>query len=220
MQLAVNQFYKYQPASKWAFEVQFSNPMLVNKTKTASGALYSLKSSGNNWFSKTPGSNWVMIPLYREDAGREVRVEITPVYENFRDRQVDFLIGSELAIYKDRLFKDLPQLVLGIMAVFIGVVFACVSCYTVHKKKRGKNLLALGIFSTMMGFWRLTDTRFTPFLLKDKPLLLFYISITMLMLGMIGEYIGRIYISLNNSPQYVIRDEVNFQYQTGEELVQ
>ena len=44
MQLAVNQFYKYQPASKWAFEVQFSNPMLVNKTKTQSGAMYSLKS--------------------------------------------------------------------------------------------------------------------------------------------------------------------------------
>lgn len=35
----------------------------------------------------------------------------------------------------------------------------------------------------------------------------------MLMLGMIGEYIGRIYISINNSPQYVIRDEVNLQYQ-------
>lgn len=45
MQLAVNQFYKYQPASKWAFEVQFSNPMLVNKTKTVGGAIYSLKSS-------------------------------------------------------------------------------------------------------------------------------------------------------------------------------
>ena len=27
-------------------------------------------------------------------------------------------------------------------------------------------------------------------------------------LGMIGEYIGRIYISLNNSPQYVIREIV------------
>ena len=45
MQLAVNQFYKYQPASKWAFEVQFSNPMLVNKAKTQSGSMYSLKSS-------------------------------------------------------------------------------------------------------------------------------------------------------------------------------
>lgn len=28
----------------------------------------------------------------------------------------------------------------------------------------------------------------------------------MMMLGMIGEYIGRIYISINNSPQYVIRE--------------
>ncbi len=28
----------------------------------------------------------------------------------------------------------------------------------------------------------------------------------MMMLGLIGEYIGRIYISLNNSPQYVIRE--------------
>jgi undecaprenyl-phosphate 4-deoxy-4-formamido-L-arabinose transferase len=28
----------------------------------------------------------------------------------------------------------------------------------------------------------------------------------MFMLGLIGEYIGRIYISLNNSPQFVIRE--------------
>lgn len=28
----------------------------------------------------------------------------------------------------------------------------------------------------------------------------------MIMLGICGEYIGRIYISLNSSPQYVIRD--------------
>lgn len=34
----------------------------------------------------------------------------------------------------------------------------------------------------------------------------------MLMLGLIGEYIGRIYITMNNSPQYVIREIV-----TGEE---
>jgi len=31
----------------------------------------------------------------------------------------------------------------------------------------------------------------------------------MLMLGLIGEYIGRIYISINNAPQYIIRDTVN-----------
>ena len=31
----------------------------------------------------------------------------------------------------------------------------------------------------------------------------------MIMLGLIGEYIGRIYISINNSPQYVIREETS-----------
>lgn len=31
----------------------------------------------------------------------------------------------------------------------------------------------------------------------------------MLMLGLIGEYIGRIYISLNSAPQYVIREVIN-----------
>ena len=34
-------------------------------------------------------------------------------------------------------------------------------------------------------------------------------GVLMLLLGVIGEYVGRIYISLNNSPQYVVRDLVN-----------
>ncbi len=29
------------------------------------------------------------------------------------------------------------------------------------------------------------------------------------MLGLIGEYIGRIYISLNKSPQFIVREVVN-----------
>ncbi len=36
--------------------------------------------------------------------------------------------------------------------------------------------------------------------------LLFIGGMLMLMLGLIGEYLGRIYISINNSPQYVIRE--------------
>lgn len=37
-------------------------------------------------------------------------------------------------------------------------------------------------------------------------LLIFIGGVIMFMLGIIGEYIGRIYISINNSPQYVIRE--------------
>ena len=36
--------------------------------------------------------------------------------------------------------------------------------------------------------------------------MLFVGGMIMIMLGICGEYIGRIYICLNNSPQFVIRD--------------
>ena len=41
--------------------------------------------------------------------------------------------------------------------------------------------------------------------------IVFFCGMMMLMLGLIGEYIGRIYISLNNSPQYVIKECLNIE---------
>lgn len=147
--------------------------------------VYSLKPSGEHRLTKTVGSNWVMIPLYEADAGKEICVEITPVYESFRDRKVEFLTGSELAIYKTCFFRNLPEIVFGSMAIFVGLVFSCVAGYNMIRKKRGSGLVALGLLSVMMGLWRLTDTRFTPFLMEEKPVLLFYVSILMLNLGMV-----------------------------------
>ena len=37
----------------------------------------------------------------------------------------------------------------------------------------------------------------------------FFGGMIMIMLGLIGEYVGRIYISMNNSPQYVIREKIH-----------
>ena len=48
-------------------------------------------------------------------------------------------------------------------------------------------------------------------------IMLFIGGLIMLMLGMIGEYLGRIYISLNNSPQYVIKEKINFDGEDDEE---
>ncbi|MBO4679307.1 MAG: glycosyltransferase family 2 protein [Lachnospiraceae bacterium] len=54
------------------------------------------------------------------------------------------------------------------------------------------------------------------FLIPDIPpgfsalmaALMFIGGMLMLMLGLIGEYVGRVYISMNNSPQYVIREKI------------
>jgi undecaprenyl-phosphate 4-deoxy-4-formamido-L-arabinose transferase len=39
--------------------------------------------------------------------------------------------------------------------------------------------------------------------------LLFTNGFTMLSLGLLGEYLGRVYMCINDSPQYVIRETVN-----------
>ncbi len=43
--------------------------------------------------------------------------------------------------------------------------------------------------------------------------LVFFCGMIMVMLGLIGEYIGRIYISMNSSPQYVIRERIGVENQ-------
>lgn len=147
--------------------------------------VYTLAPSEQNQISKTVGSNWVMIPLYQEDTGKEICVTIVPVYENCKDKTIDFLIGSQLKIYLNRLTIDLPQLILGVMAILVGIIFIGFACHNFIRNRKGSSLASLGLFSVMMGMWRLTDTRTTPFLFSDKPTLLFYISVAMVMIGMV-----------------------------------
>lgn len=145
--------------------------------------IYSLQPSKRNRMIKTVGCNWVMLPIYREDIGKEILVEITPVYESVHGREVEFLMGSELSIYKERFMKDLPQLLLSAVIIFTGIVILCCAAYSLNKNETSMGLGNLGLAAVIVGCWRLTDTRFTPLLYDHQSILLYYISITMLMLG-------------------------------------
>lgn len=76
---------------------------------------------------------------------------------------------------------------------------------------------AIGACSAAAGFLYGIYTILKRLINPDVPMgfsstmaaIVFFGGMIMLMLGMIGEYIGRIYISLNNSPQYVIREKIN-----------
>lgn len=147
--------------------------------------IYRTQPSEENWICKTIGSNWTLVPIYREDYGKKICVEITPIYESFRNRQVDFLLGSEYLVYRDRLRQDAVQIILSILAVFVGIVFLSVFAHNILRKRKDSGLAALGLFSIILGVWRMMDTRFTPFLLPDRPVLVFYLSVGALMFGII-----------------------------------
>lgn len=73
----------------------------------------------------------------------------------------------------------------------------------------------IGIFCAFVGFAygiyvfvrRLLDPNMVMGFSSLMCVILFVGGMLMIMLGLVGEYIGRIYICLNNSPQYVIREK-------------
>ena len=142
--------------------------------------VYSLFPSDDNTMIRTTGSEWVMIPLYREDAGKQVRVVLTPVYENVKNRSVEFLVGSSMAVFNARLKKDLPILIVSGLMVLVGLLIIIIGFYSMYTSGYGWESAVLGTFSVSLGLWRFADTRFSPFFCLDKPVLLFYISLVCL----------------------------------------
>lgn len=89
--------------------------------------------------------------------------------------------------------------------------------FTAFSVKPLRIATVLGGICAMMGFlaglWVIVRKLRYPEILAGyssmMALLLFIGGIIMVMLGLIGEYIGRIYICINQSPQYVIRQMIN-----------
>ena len=75
---------------------------------------------------------------------------------------------------------------LGVISSFAGVIFGIV----VIIRRLLNPDMAVGYSSIM-------------------AVMLFMFGIVLMIMGMLGEYIGRIYICINNAPQYVIRSVVN-----------
>lgn len=145
--------------------------------------VYSLMPRETNRIGKSISSNWVVVPIYPEDSGKEVRVIATPVYESVRDREIEFEIGSLYSLYSSQLKKDFPQLILSALCIVVGIAIMLVQIMQRVNKRIDKwSIFYLGNFTMMFGIWKITDTRFSPFLFKNCPMVLGYISIGALFL--------------------------------------
>ena len=90
--------------------------------------------------------------------------------------------------------------------------------FTAFSVKPLRIATALGAGCAVLGFIYGIYTIIKRLVLPEVPMgfsslmaaTVFFGGMIMLMLGLIGEYVGRIYICLNNSPQYVIREKLNF----------
>lgn len=120
--------------------------------------------------------------------------KITNVDVDHRERKVGasgYTLGKLLALWFNGFtaFSIKPLRMATVIGAFSAGAGFLYGIYTIIKKLVNPNVV-IG-FSSLMSA------------------IVFFGGIMMLMLGIIGEYIGRIYISLNNSPQYVVRECIN-----------
>jgi len=120
--------------------------------------------------------------LQNTDLGKEILVEIAPVYASHADRVPEFLLGSELGVYQQQLRTDMPQIILSVVAILMGLIFVFFGLLRKIQKKPENALVPLGAFSAIIGLWRLTDIRYAAYALEDHPVLLAYLSIATLMM--------------------------------------
>ena len=90
--------------------------------------------------------------------------------------------------------------------------------FTAFSVKPLRITTAIGTTFAGLGFVYGLYTIIKRFVYPDVPIgfssimsaIVFFGGMIMVMLGLIGEYIGRIYISMNNSPQYVIKETIHY----------
>ncbi|MBR3307861.1 MAG: glycosyltransferase family 2 protein [Lachnospiraceae bacterium] len=88
--------------------------------------------------------------------------------------------------------------------------------FTAFSVKPLRIATVIGVIAALAGFIYGIVIIIQHFVLPDRvvgfaslaAILVFFGGMIMIMLGLLGEYVGRIYISMNNSPQYVIRSIV------------
>lgn len=103
----------------------------------------------------------------------------------------------------------------GVSGYTVGKLFGLwFNGFTAFSVKPLRIATVIGVFSACAGFVYGIYTIVKKFINPAVPVgfsalmaaIVFFCGLILLVLGIIGEYIGRIYISMNNSPQYVIRE--------------
>ena len=130
----------------------------------------------------TPGANWCFFPIYQEDADKEICVEIIPCYDSAIEREPVIYMGTIQDIFLLTAEREFPPLLLCVLNVFVGLIFLIVGLYNYFTHKKGKTLIAHGLFSIMLGIWKLADLRTACMLLPEQSVQLYYFSVCMLSL--------------------------------------
>ncbi|MBE6665746.1 MAG: GGDEF domain-containing protein [Ruminococcaceae bacterium] len=164
--------------------------------------VYSLSGAETNVIAKNVGSNWCIVHMGQNHAGKEVTVVLTPLFEAAISKTPEFLLGSPYTVAIEVITGELPLLIISSLCVLLGIFFVSVFLYFRFILKTDNNeTIYLGLFAISIGLWKLTDLRCMSLLMPERALGLGYISIGALFLTGICllPYFSTLFVNGKNS---------------------
>lgn len=135
-------------------------------------------------FGKTPGNAWGVVPIVFSDTGKEVTVQIIPVYKNLPKSEIHFFIGDQSDIVNAVLKRSTPSLAFSVLLILIGIICFILSFVPILTESRidSAEIRYLGFFTFLLGTWKISDLSLMTLLLPDRTIFLSFLTLTCLTL--------------------------------------
>ncbi len=125
----------------------------------------------NAFYNETFGTRWNYIPLTAEDAGKEIELRITTVYDSSRTGLSYTYLASSASFILDTIQSKLVAFITCVLILFVGVILMFADIPINMQSKKNHELLDLGLFAITIAIWCLTETNLLQFFIGDSRML-------------------------------------------------
>ncbi len=141
--------------------------------------LYSLKPDSSHTSYKTPGNNWIIVPIFEEHTN--LQIILTPAYKTSINIYPEFYYGNEHAIRMKIIGNSILTFIISILAIIVGLVFIGFKILTLKNPEIDRSLIMMGLFSVNIGLWKLTDLSSNSLLFRPNVVLSYLPLVSLLL---------------------------------------
>ena len=137
---------------------------------------------------RTPGNYWLTLPISPSDAGKTLRVTLTPVYQSVRALEPDFLVmDRQMLLHLEVLPDEAAVLLLSCVTAAMGFFLMLLALSLGLTAQDRRRVFYLGAFSCTAGIWKLCGLSVVPLLLDwyGRQKLLWYVGATAYLLMLV-----------------------------------
>lgn len=131
--------------------------------------IYSMLMKDGGVMGRSPGYTWNALSFSEKDNGKNLRIEITPVYSSSDDIVPVLYFGNRYDIARDVIKGSLLDLLFSIASIVVGMVYIIFVAFNNRKTKTESSLAMLGFLAIQLGLWRFSDSEAVNFLIPGRP---------------------------------------------------